>query len=126
VWTEIVILIIPTLNDGDEELRGLARFVKNDLGPEVPLHFTRFHPAYRIQNLPRTPIETLDRARDIAMAEGLQFAYVGNVPGHPGNHTYCPKCGKVVVRRSGLSLEANLLEAGRCPFCRTAIPGIWT
>jgi pyruvate formate lyase activating enzyme len=126
VWTEIVVLVIPTLNDSDKEFRDMARFIRNDMGPEVPIHYTRFHPSYRIQNLPRTPVATLERARDIAMAEGLQYAYLGNVPGHPGNHTYCPKCKAVVIRRMGLALEENLLDAGRCPKCRTAIPGIWT
>jgi pyruvate formate lyase activating enzyme len=125
-WTEIVVLIIPTLNDGDEEIRALARFVKQDLGAEVPLHFTRFHPYYRIQNLPRTPIETLERAREIALAEGVQFVYVGNVPGHPGNDTYCPGCGKVLLHRVGMATVENRLVSGACPDCRRHIPGIWT
>jgi len=126
MWIEIVVLVIPTLNDGEEEARGLARFVRGDLGPEVPVHFTRFHPAYRIQNLPRTPVATLERARDIAMAEGLQFVYVGNVAGHPGNHTYCPGCGEMLIRRVGLAVTDIRLTAGRCPKCRRAIPGIWS
>jgi len=125
LWTEIVVLVIPTLNDGERELRELARFVKNDLGAEVPVHFTRFHGAYRLVNLPSTPISTLERAREIATAEGLAFAYVGNVPGHPGNHTYCPGCKAVLVRRTGMAVLQNRLVSGRCPECRRAIPGIW-
>ncbi|MEE9218215.1 MAG: AmmeMemoRadiSam system radical SAM enzyme [Acidobacteriota bacterium] len=126
MWTEIVVLIIPTLNDGDEEIRGLARFVRNDLGAEVPVHFNRFHPSYRIKNLPRTPVATLDRARNIAMAEGLEFVYVGNVPGHPGNNTYCPRCGEIVIRRVGMAMVKNRLVSGRCPDCNRKIPGIWS
>ncbi len=125
VWTEIVVLVIPTLNDSEEEFRALARFVRQDLGREVPVHFTRFHPAYRLRNLPRTPVATLEKARDIAMAEGLHFAYVGNVPGHPGNHTYCPKCGEIVIRRLGMSVAANTLRNGACPSCGHPIPGLW-
>jgi pyruvate formate lyase activating enzyme len=125
-WTEIVVLIVPTLNDGEGEIRGLARFVKNDLGADVPIHFTRFHPYYRIKNLPSTPVATLERARDIAMAEGLHFVYLGNVPGHPGNNTYCPGCGQILIHRIGMATVDNRLKAGRCPNCRRLIPGIWS
>ncbi|MFQ5878397.1 MAG: AmmeMemoRadiSam system radical SAM enzyme [Acidobacteriota bacterium] len=126
MWTEIVVLIVPTLNDGEEEIRGLARFVRGELGPDVPLHFTRFHPSYRIRNLPRTPVRTLERAREIAMAEGLHFVYLGNIPGHPGNNTYCPRCGEIVIRRVGMAMVRNRLTGGRCHNCRRVIPGIWS
>jgi pyruvate formate lyase activating enzyme len=126
MWTEIVVLIVPTLNDSEDEIRGLARFVRRDLGAEVPVHLTRFHPSYRIKNLPRTPVATLERARDIAMAEGLQFVYLGNIPGHPGNSTYCPRCGEVVIRRVGMAVVENRLAGGRCAVCRHPIPGIWS
>jgi pyruvate formate lyase activating enzyme len=126
MWTEIVVLVVPTLNDGDGEFRDLARFVKNDLGPEVPVHFTRFHPSYRIRNLPRTPISTLERAWKISRAEGLHFVYVGNVAGHPGNNTYCPGCGEMVIRRLGMATLKNRLKKGRCPDCSRAIPGVWS
>jgi pyruvate formate lyase activating enzyme len=125
LWTEIVVLLVPTLNDGEKELREMARFVRDDLGPEVPIHFTRFHPYYRIRNLPRTPVATLEKAREIAMAEGLQFVYTGNVPGHPGNNTYCPKCGERVIHRVGMSVAQNRLADGKCPDCQHAIPGVW-
>ena len=108
-----------------EEFRELARFVKNDLGPEVPLHLTRFHPSYRLKNLPRTPVATLEKGYDIARAEGLQYVYVGNVAGHPGNNTTCPRCGEVVIRRVGMAVTANRLNKGRCPDCGKDIPGIW-
>ncbi len=126
MWTEIVVLIVPTLNDGEQEHRELAKFVAGDLGPDVPVHFTRFHPGYRLMNLPSTPVPVLERAREIAMAEGLHFAYVGNVPGHPGNHTYCPGCKTVLVERTGLAVTQNRLVKGRCPSCGREIPGIWS
>lgn len=126
VWTEIVVLVVPTLNDSDAEFRDLARFVARDLGSEVPVHFTRFHPYYRLTNLPRTPVPTLERARAIALAEGLAFVYVGNVPGHPGNHTYCPGCRAVLIERTGMTVTRQRLSGGRCPDCRRAIPGIWS
>jgi pyruvate formate lyase activating enzyme len=125
LWTEIVVLIVPTLNDGEKELREMARFVRDDLGPEVPIHFTRFHPYYRIRNLPRTPVATLEMARNVAMDEGLKFVYTGNVPGHPGNNTYCPKCGERVIHRVGMSVAQNRLVDGKCPDCQHSIPGIW-
>jgi pyruvate formate lyase activating enzyme len=126
IWFEIVTLVIPGLNDDEVELRALSHFVHEELGVEVPLHFTRFQPAYRMMNVPATPIVTLIRARDVALAEGLHYVYVGNVIGHVGNHTFCPKCGKVVIRRTGLSLLENRLRAGKCPDCGQVIPGIWS
>ncbi len=125
-WTEIVTLVIPTLNDSEAEARSLARFVRDELGPELPLHFTRFHPSFRLQNVPSTPIATLERCRSAAIAEGLRFVYLGNVPGHPGESTYCPGCGKVLIRRLGMAVVENRMKAGLCPDCRRPIPGIWT
>ncbi len=126
VWTEIVALVIPTQNDSEAETRALARFVRDELGPEVPLHFTRFHPAWRLQNLPPTPVATLERCRRAAIDEGLKFVYLGNVPGHPGEHTYCPGCGGVLVRRVGMATIETRLTGGACPDCRRRIPGIWS
>ena len=122
---EIVNLVVPTLNDADPSLRGLADFVMGELGPDVPLHFTRFHPDYQLLNLPPTPIATLDRAREFAMDRGLRYVYVGNVPGHAGNHTYCPGCGRVVLRRDNFFVVENNLKNGRCGFCARAIAGVW-
>jgi len=126
VHLEIVNLVVPTLNDSEKDLRGLARWVAAEVGPDVPVHFTRFHPDYRLLNLPPTPIATLERAREIAFAEGLHYPYVGNVPGHPGNHTYCPGCGEIVNRRNGFQVEKVRLEKGRCLSCETAIAGVWS
>ncbi|MGE5190735.1 MAG: AmmeMemoRadiSam system radical SAM enzyme [Gemmatimonadota bacterium] len=125
VHLEIVNLVVPTLNDSEKMLEGLAAWVAGEVGPDVPVHFTRFHPDYQLQNLPPTPVATLERAREIAMKRGIRFAYVGNVPGHPGNHTYCPGCGKVVVERRGFFVSRMLVARGRCASCGTAIPGVW-
>ena len=126
MWTEIVTLVIPGLNDSEQEARDLARFVKNDLGPDVPVHFTRFHPSYRLQNVPSTPVSTLTKLRDISMAEGLSYVYVGNVPGHPGNNTYCPGCHKMLIKRLSMVTLENRIASGKCPDCKRAIAGIWS
>lgn len=123
---ELVNLVVPTLNDSERDLGALAAWVASEVGPDVPLHFTRFHPDYQLLNLPPTPIATLERARDLALARGLRYVYVGNVPGHPGNHTYCPRCGAVVVERSGMFTTALRLAGGACAACGTKIAGVWT
>jgi pyruvate formate lyase activating enzyme len=125
-WTEIVYLVVPTLNDSDTEFRGLAQWVKANLGADVPLHFTQFHPEYLLKNLPITPVPTLERAKAIADAEGLHYVYIGNVPGHPAQNTYCPQCRKMLVERLGFTASSLLIRKdGTCPFCRHQIPGIW-
>jgi pyruvate formate lyase activating enzyme len=126
VWTEIVVLLIPTLNDAPEETRRLAAWVARELGPDVPLHFTRFHPDYRLKNLPPTPPETLLRARADAMAEGCRFVYAGNLPGNEGEHTYCPGCRKPLIRRYHFTILSNTLRDGRCPDCAAPVPGLWS
>jgi pyruvate formate lyase activating enzyme len=124
-WTEIVYLVLPTLNDSDQEFRGLAQWVKANLGADVPLHFTQFHPEYLLKNLPITPVPTLERAKAIADAEGLHYVYIGNVPGHPAQNTYCPKCKKMLVERVGFTAGKMLIRKNKCPFCQEQIPGIW-
>lgn len=126
VWLEIVVLIVPTLNDGEMEIRRMAQWIKKNLGAHTPVHFTRFHPTYRLQNLPVTPVSTLERSWKIAKAEGLSFVYIGNVPGHPRENTYCPKCGKVLIKRYGFQILENHLLKGSCPACHTPIPGVWS
>jgi pyruvate formate lyase activating enzyme len=125
MWTEIVYLVVPTLNDGDDEFRGVARWVHENLGPDVPVHFTRFHPQYLLKNLPPTPVQTLERAYDIATAEGLRYVYLGNVPGHPGESTYCPDCGRKVIDRLGYTIQSMKIEKGACGHCGHNIPGVW-
>jgi pyruvate formate lyase activating enzyme len=126
-WLEVVNLIIPTLNDADNQLESLCKWLLDNVGDEVPLHFTRFHPTYKLKNLPQTPVSSVERAREIAMAQGIKFAYVGNVPaGHPGENTYCPVCGQVVVRRVGYTVQSVDLKDGKCSACGTLIPGVWS
>ena len=124
-WTEIVYLVVPTLNDDDAEFRGLAQWIKTNLGVDVPLHFTQFHPEYLLKNLPITPVPTLERAKGIADAEGLHYVYIGNVPGHPAQNTYCPKCRKLLVERVGFTASQMLIRKNSCPFCKHPIPGVW-
>jgi pyruvate formate lyase activating enzyme len=126
MWNEIVCLVVPTLNDSDRELRELVRWVKTNLGPDVPVHFTRFQPEYLLKNLPPTPLETLERAKAIGDAEGLHYVYLGNVPGHPAENTYCPKCRRVVVQRLGYTIEALHMRKNRCEYCQELIPGVWS
>ncbi len=125
-WLEIVVLLIPGLNDSEEEVGALVRWVKGNLGTDVPLHFTRFHPTYRLTNLPPTPLPTLERAWQLAKAEGLAFPYLGNVPGHAGESTACPGCGARLVHRAGFQVLESKITAGRCPACRRVIPGVWS
>jgi pyruvate formate lyase activating enzyme len=125
MWFELVVLIIPTLNDSPQEIEQMAKWVYSELGPDVPIHFSAFHPMYKIQNLPRTPVKTLERCRKIALDAGLRFAYLGNVRGHPGEHTYCPDCGEILIRRQGYIIIKNTIENGKCPKCETTIPGVW-
>jgi pyruvate formate lyase activating enzyme len=125
VWYEIVYLVLPTLNDGDSELTSMSRWVARQLGPNVPLHFSRFYPIYRMKKLPQTPISTLDKAWKIAKSAGLNYVYIGNVPGHEAENTYCPKCRRPVVRRAGYSILEMKITRGRCAYCDNPIAGVW-
>ncbi len=125
VWFEITNLVIPTLNDAPSETRALAEWVFQHLGPDVPLHFTAFHPDFKLRDKPRTPPETLRAARAIALETGLHYVYEGNILSD-GAHTSCPSCKTLLVRRSWHDVEQNLLKAGCCPGCGLAIPGRWS
>lgn len=122
---EIVNLVVPTLNDSQHLLTELVKWVVGEVGPDVPVHFTRFHPDYQLLNLPPTPIGTLERAYDIAKAHGMHYPYVGNVPGHAGNNTYCPGCGSIVIRRAGFFIRESFITDGGCPQCGESIAGLW-
>jgi pyruvate formate lyase activating enzyme len=122
---EIVNLVVPTLNDSEKMLEALADWVAGEVGPDVPVHFTRFHPDYQMPHLPPTPVATLERARQIALAKGIHYPYVGNVPGHPGNNTYCPSCGKAIIKRDSFFVVDLHLRDGRCAFCNRKIAGVW-
>jgi len=126
VWIEVTNLLIPTLNDDLAMIRRMAVWIRDELGARTPLHFSRFHPQYRMRNLPPTPAATLDRARREAMDAGLVYVYVGNVMGHEGGSTYCPVDGTLLIGRTGFWItENNLTADGNCPTCKEHIPGVW-
>ena len=125
VHLEIVNLVVPSLNDRLDQLRALSRWMAREISPDVPLHFSRFQPQYKLTNLPPTPIETLEKARETALEEGMRFVYVGNVPGHPGDNTYCPRCSKPIIARKGFAVTEYHLRGNSCAYCGAAIPGVW-
>ena len=114
---EVITNVIPTLNDDDEQLKGIAGWIKDELGELTPWHVTRFYPHHHLMHLPATPITTLERAHDIGREAGLKFIYAGNVPGHQSENTVCYSCGKLVVRRFGYDTEIVGLNGSRCQFC---------
>lgn len=125
VWLEVTNLIVPDLNDAPSGITALCRWVRDNLGAETPLHFSRFYPMYKLANLPPTPVATLTMARNIALEEGLKYPYVGNVPGHPGNNTYCPGCGQAVIERHGYQILAYRLDGDKCNKCGATVAGLW-
>jgi len=125
VHLEIVNLIIPTLNDNLGKIKEMCNWIRDNLGKDVPLHFTRFSPAYKLTNLPYTPVKTLEAARRTAQKVGLKYVYIGNLPGHEGNNTYCPQCKVRLIHRIHFILMSNNIKEGRCRFCQYKIPGIW-
>ncbi|MEW6685475.1 MAG: AmmeMemoRadiSam system radical SAM enzyme [Candidatus Edwardsbacteria bacterium] len=124
-WLEIVNLVIPTANDNSEDIKKMCLWIKENLGEDVPLHFNRFYPSYQLTNLPPTPVKTLESCKKIAEEVGIKFIYVGNVPGHKGNSTYCPRCKKLLISRFHFSIVKNNLKDSMCKFCNERIPGIW-
>ena len=126
IWYELVYLVVPTLNDDPDDIRRMSKWRVKELGRDVPIHFTRFHPKYLLKNLPPTPVSTLEKAREIAMEEGMNFVYLGNVPGNPGENTYCPACKKIVIERVGYRIIQTNLKDGACRHCGTSIPGLWS
>jgi pyruvate formate lyase activating enzyme len=126
VWFEITNLLIPDANDSDEEIDAMTRWIVDRLGPDVPVHFTAFHPDYKLRDRPPTPPATLTRARDIAGANGVRFAYTGNVHDRAGGSTFCPGCGTCVIERDWYELGAYRLDAdGRCEACGERISGVF-
>ena len=123
VWVEITTLLIPGLNDSDAEVHRLAAWVADELGADVPLHFSAFHPDYKLRDLPPTPVETLRRARRIAIAEGLRYVYTGNVHDREGDTTYCPMCRAAVVERDWYEIIGNRLDHSACAACGAEIAG---
>lgn len=126
VWLEITNLVIPTLNDDLDKVRQMCVWLKENLGTDVPIHFSRFWPQYKLTALSPTPVETLEKIRAVAQGAGLNFVYIGNVPGHPAESTYCPQCKKMLIARRGYSILSNYIIDGKCKFCAKDIPGIWS
>ena len=124
-WLELVVLTIPTLNDDPAEVKAMCRWIVQKLGADMPVHFTRFQPMYKLENLPPTPVATLERSRQIALDAGIRFAYAGNVPGHEGENTHCPKCKALLIRRAGFTVAENRIANGACPACGFKVPGVW-
>ncbi len=121
VWIEITTLVIPTVNDDEETLQGIASRIVQELGRGIPWHLSAYYPAYKFL-APPTPVSSLERAYDIGKEEGLDFVYVGNILGHCYENTYCPGCGEVLIRRFGLSVVENRVDDGRCPACTRLVP----
>ncbi len=125
VHFEMTHLVVPGYGDSENMVRRMCAWILEYLGPDHPLHFLRFFPRYRLDRLAPTPVATLIRFRELAMAQGIRYVYLGNVPGHAGNHTFCHHCKKLLVERQGYHIPAFHIVAGRCQFCRTPIPGVW-
>lgn len=127
ILVEVTNLIIPTLNDKPEEIRQLARWVKANLGGETPLHFSGFSPRYKMRHLPSTSLKTLDTAREIAISEGLDYVYIGNIRSKTSQNTYCPGCKGLLIERVGFgyTILQNRLKDGCCPDCGKEIYGVW-
>jgi len=127
MYFEIVVLVVPTLNDSPEETKQMAGWIASRLHPDVPVHFTQFQPMYKLRNLPPTPISTLERCVEVASRQGLNFVYLGNVPGHERESTRCPQCKKKLIDRFGFTVRRNSVTSqGACPDCGRRIPGIWS
>lgn len=126
VWLEVVTLIVPTYNDDLKKIRQMCRWIRKNLGPDVPLHFGRFVPQFRLKDLPRTPTKTLEACRDTALDAGLRYVYIFNVSPHEGNNTYCAGCRKPIIERLGFKVLRKRMKGDRCGHCGRKIPGVWT
>jgi len=125
VWFEMTTLVVPTYVDRPEMIKRMCGWILSELGPGYPLHLLRFFPRYKLTRLPPTPVETLENLREVALKEGIQYVYLGNVPGHEAGHTYCHNCGKILIERRGYNIAQYNLKKDHCRFCGTLIPGRW-
>lgn len=124
-WLEITNLVIPGINDCMNMIRAMSEWILDNLGPDVPLHFTRFHPSFQLTHLPPTPLETLEKAHRMAREAGINFVTIGNVPGHRYNSTFCPCTGERLIHRIHFTVVYNKIKNGRSPFSDRPVPGIW-
>jgi len=125
VWLEIINLVIPTWTDDFDMIKEMCDWLADNGLESVPLHFSRFQPLYKLTTLPPTPVSSLEKARQIAFNAGIKYAYIGNVPGHEGENTYCPKCKKMIIERKGFTILQNLIVNSKCSFCQEKIDGVW-
>lgn len=125
VHLEITNLIITNKNDDLEIIKKMCEWIKKELGDDVPLHFSRFFPHYQLEYLPSPPVHILKTLRGIAFSVGLKYVYIGNVPGHSGENTYCHHCSKIIIKRFGFKVVENNINDGKCNFCKQPIPGVW-
>lgn len=123
-WLEVTTLVIPGLNDSEQELAELASFIRRELGPDVPWHVSRFHPQHKMLDRPPTPLAALETALAAGRKAGLRYVYVGNVPGHDSDDTHCPSCQAAVITRRGFTVTQNLVREGKCPQCGAHIAGV--
>jgi pyruvate formate lyase activating enzyme len=124
IWIELTTLVIPGYNDKEDELRGIARFIREDLGAATPWHVSAFYPTYRLTDAPRTSAKTLEQARTIGIEAGLRYVYTGNIPGLDGENTACFQCGKTVIERHGFAVTAYRIKDSSCVFCGAVIDGV--
>jgi pyruvate formate lyase activating enzyme len=125
VWLEITNLVVPSWTDDMDMIARMCDWLYDNGFEDVPLHFSRFHPMYKLTQLPPTPVTTLVKARETALKAGLKFVYIGNVPGNDASNTYCPGCHKLIIERRGFSILQFSLTAGKCSHCGEVIPGVW-
>jgi pyruvate formate lyase activating enzyme len=125
MWVEITTLLIPTLNDSEEELKDIARFIAG-LGVEIPWHISRFHPQFKMQDMPVTPLASLHRAVQIGKQAGLKYVYSGNVPSDAGENTYCYNCGNLLIERNGFKIVSLNLKGNKCSKCGTQLEGVFS
>ncbi len=124
IWIEVTTLIIPGINDSDDEIRDIAGFISTKLGTKTPWHISRFHPDHKLAGIPPTPSQTLQRASQIGRGEGLRFVYTGNLPGGGGENTNCSNCGKTIIERFGFQIISRSLENGKCIYCKSRVNGV--
>jgi pyruvate formate lyase activating enzyme len=125
VWIEITNLVVPGWTDDLDMISEMCDWLYANGFRDVPLHFSRFHPTYKLTQLPPTPVGTLEKARERAMNAGIRFVYIGNVPGNDAANTYCPECGEIILERRGYRITGNNLVNGKCKACGETIPGVW-
>jgi pyruvate formate lyase activating enzyme len=126
VHLEITNLVIPSMNDEMSVVKEMCLWINKELGPDTPVHFSRFYPLYKLRSVPPTPVSTLDKVRGAALSAGLEYVYIGNIPGHEAENTFCPKCKKRLIQRTGYMVGETQVKAGKCRYCGKPIPGIWS